>query len=625
MAQSGWSARTWLPCLALGALVAAYLAHDAGVGGVAAVDDVARALLATLVLFSVCGYALARLLLPESLGEWRALFILPLGAAASGLALTLLGFAAVPFKVALAVTLAAGAASALYAQRAIAPPRLRADARRQLLSVAAAAALIAAVALIPTFRSGFATVTGMASDAHQVAGSVTFIQHNYPSNRDIAYPIDEVRAIWNSKYPIFYPLAATASISGLESWEAMMSLAAVLLALTAFGLFVFARRTLGAGAGIAALAAALAVLDHQVFHVALHPYYNQLWGLMTLPFSIVLGQAWVEGGSRKTFALFTLMTAVGLFAYPLMAPFALVPVAGFWFASGRRIELRRVWRGWRSLLWIVPLGLLLLIPIRGVVQKMRDASQVLLGGEELENWGGDLTSYPPFPEFFALPDLAVLGAAAAAVVLGLAGWLYLRLERRWGIPLLVTLVGAIATAGYFALLDNGQYFYFKLLSFAGPFVVAAAVVALARVPLRPLAALALAGLTTTAILGAREEIGETYDQLQPETIELREWSAKLPEGESVRLDTRDQLWRAYMLSDRPLGAIDPIENFPHVPFSFDADYALTESSQRRPRDAASTEPLFENADLRLWRLRGNEYPDLTSRELLRIAADEGVE
>jgi len=624
--RDGFAARTWLPCLGLGALVALWLASDAGVAGPAAADEVVRALLAGAALFAISGYALAKLFLPESLAPWRAVFVLPLGACACGMALTLLGFAAVPFKLALALTLAAGVGSAAYAWRRTPSGPAPID-RRQLLSLAAAVAMIAAIALIPTFRSGFATVTGTGSDAHQVAGAATFIQHNYPSGRDVAYPIDEVRAIWNSKFPIFYPLAGTATLSGLEPWEAMMSLCALLLALTALGVFVFTRLTLGGGAGIAALAMALAVLDQQVFHVAVHPYYNQLWGLMTLPFSIVLGHAWVEDRSPKTFALLALVTGIGIFAYPLMLPFPLVAVAGFWVASGGSVDPRQLWRGWRSLLWLVPLGALLFLPLRGVVQKVRDGAEVLVGGEELQNWGGDLFVYPPFAEFFALPDMAIAGPLGAALVVGLAGWLLWRLPRRLGLPLLVVLGGALVTAGWFTTLDNGQYFYYKLLSFSGVLIVPAAAVALTRVPWRPLAALALAGLSAGAVYGAREEIRVSFDQLQRETIELREWSKQLPGGASVRIDTRDQLWRAYMLSDRPLGSPWPIETFPHVTRSFGGDYSLTEATQMPP-DAIGG-PVFENEDLRLWRLGKfpgkGKLPDTTSRRLEPIAADQGVE
>lgn len=636
--MDGWSARVWLPPLGVAAVVALALAGDAHVSGPAAVDDVVRALVAPVVLFAVCGYALVRLWLPQSLAPWWPLFVLPLGAAASGLTLTVLGFAAVPFKPALAIVLAAGVVAAVIAHRRPAPGPI-AD-RRQLWSLVAACALIFAVAMIPTFRTGYVTVTGTGADAHQVTGAATFIQHNYPSSIDIAYPVDEVRAVWNSKFPIFYPLSAVSTLSGFEPWETMMTLGALLLALTAAGLFVMARRLLGASAGVAVIAAGLAVLTEQVFHVAEHPYYNQMWGLFTLPFSILLGHAWVEDRSRGAFVLFALMTALGLFAYPLMFPFPLVIVGGFWLLDRRerkrrgepveQLDPRRLWRGARSLIWMVPLGLVLLFPIRGVVQKTRDALELLVDPEQsLEEWGGDLLGYPPFPEFFAMPDLVVAGALGAVAVLALAASLLWRLPRRVGIPLLAALGSALLAAGWFAIVDDGHYFYFKILSFAGALIVTTAVVAISRLPWRPVAVAGIALLSVTVAFGAREQLRDAYPQLTHEMVELREWSKQLPEDATVRLDSHFQLWHSYMLSDRRVGSSRPIRSFPYPPFSYGADYALREVGQRRPPDAASDEPAFENSALELWKItsviKGNRYPDTTSRKLERFVFDKGVE
>jgi hypothetical protein len=620
------------------AAAALALAADAYVKGPGAVDEVVRALAGAAVLFGLCGYPLARVLVPASLTPWWPLLVLPLGAAASGLVLTVLGFAAVPFKVSLAVTVVLGAAGTVAAVRR-GPSRQAAD-PRVLLSVAAACGLIFCVAMIPTFRSGFATVTGTGSDAHQVTGAATFVQHNYPSSTDIAYPVDEVRAIWNSKFPIFYALAGVSSLSGLEPWEAMMSVIALLLAMTAAGLFLFARRLLGATEGVAAIAMGVAVLDQQVFHVAVHPYYNQAWGLFTLPFSLVLGHVWVEDRSPRTFGLFALMTGLGAFAYPLMLPFPVLIVGGFWLLDRRErrrrgehvepLDPRRLWRGWRSALWIVPLMVLLLLPIRGVVEKTRDALELLVDpAQSLDDWGGDLLGYPPFAEFFALPDVVVAGAVGAVAVLALAGWLAWRLPRRIGLPLLATLGAALLAAGWFAIVDSGHYFYFKILSFSAALIVTAAVVALARLPWRPAAAGGIALLAVTAALGAREELDGAFDQLPRQTVEIREWSKELPEGASVRIDTPDQIWRAYMLSDRPVGSTAPVRAFPHPPFSLGGDYSLTDTKQPPPPDAASDTPLFENNALRLWKLkerfRGQRLPDTSSRKLERFSFDVSVE
>src|SRR5436190_6146077 len=269
------------------------------------------------------------LLTPSRLRPWWPLLVLPLGAVASGLALTLLGFAAVPFHVALDITLVAGIVLAAVVDRSSGDTA----ALPTLAALAAIAALIVAVALIPPFRSGLATVTGFGSDAHLVAGSATFLQHNYPASTNIAYPADEVPPLWRSKFPIYYPLAAVASVAGVEPWEALMTVAAILLALTALGFFLLAREGFGAPVGIAAAAMAVAVLDRRVFHLALHPYYNQLWGMLTLPFTLLAAYLYAVQPSRRALGMFIAFAAVGTFAYPLMLPFPLITAAGAWWLA----------------------------------------------------------------------------------------------------------------------------------------------------------------------------------------------------------------------------------------------------------------------------------------------------
>jgi len=44
---------------------------------------------------------------------------------------------------------------------------------------------------------------------------------------------------------------------------------------------------------------AVAVLDRRVFHLALHPYYNQLWGMLTLPFTLVAAHTYAISPSRR--------------------------------------------------------------------------------------------------------------------------------------------------------------------------------------------------------------------------------------------------------------------------------------------------------------------------------------
>jgi hypothetical protein len=523
--------------------------------------------------------------------------------------------------VALPVTLAAGVVLAARLK----PPGIDREVAPlgTLAGLACVAALIVAVALVPTFRSGLATVTGFGSDAHLVAGSATFLQHNYPSSTNIAYPADQVPPLWRSKYPIYYTLAAVSSVAGVEPWQALMTVAAILLALVGLGFFLLAREGFEAPVGVAAAAMAVAVLDRRVFHLALHPYYNQLWGMLTLPFSIVAAYLYALSPSRRALGVFVAFAVVGAFAYPLMLPFPLLAGAGFWLAAGHRIRPKRPPR--RALVWIIPLGLILIVPIIGVIQKVWQAVTLLVNpGNSLIGWQGDLQHYPPVGEFFAIFPNALSGLMVAAVlVLAFIGlW---RAPRVLGRPLIVVLTAALAFAIYFHIVRYGQYFYFKVLSFAAPQLLVAAVALLgtwalaARATAARVGALAaIVAMVGSALLSARSEIRTDYDQLSPETIQLRDWAAALPPGASIRLDTprSSQLWDAYMLSSHPLGSQDPITNYPHVPVSTGADYVLDQPLLPPPAGAIGA-PIDRNASYRLWRLH-TSAPDRTSRRMVPI-------
>jgi hypothetical protein len=187
-----------------------------------------------------------------------------------------------------------------------------------------------------------------------------------------------------------------------------------------------------------------------------------------------------------------------------------------------------------------------------------------------------------------------------------------------GRPLIVTLGAALAFAVYFRLVKYGQYFYFKVLSFAAPVLLVAAVAMLDRLRPRIVGHVLIAALVVSALLSARSEIASDYDQLSPETIQLRDWAATLPANASIRLDTprASQLWDAYMLSSHPLGSRDPITNYPHVPVSAGADYVLDQPLLPPPGGAVGA-PLARNARYRLWRLQTNA-PDTTSRRMVPI-------
>src|SRR5437763_9537710 len=160
-------ARRWLPPLdvvTVGALaaVAVLLAALTKSHQFGPAPTIALGALSGLVLFSVCGAALAFALVPASWGPLAGLFSLPLGAAASGLALSALGFARVPLDVSLWVVLTAGLLVALpvLRSRSRARPRQAKGSRGLLASWIAVLFVVFFVALIPAWHTGQATVYG---------------------------------------------------------------------------------------------------------------------------------------------------------------------------------------------------------------------------------------------------------------------------------------------------------------------------------------------------------------------------------------------------------------------------------------------------------------------------------
>src|SRR5581483_564038 len=123
------------------------------------VPDMVRSTAASLVLFAICGDALAYALIPGSWRPLRPLFSLPLGAAAGALVLTAFGVAHVPLHASLWLTLAIFIGASVVARtRGLAdtadPPVEWSDERRTRATWVAVLALIWLVALIPLGRTG---------------------------------------------------------------------------------------------------------------------------------------------------------------------------------------------------------------------------------------------------------------------------------------------------------------------------------------------------------------------------------------------------------------------------------------------------------------------------------------
>jgi hypothetical protein len=573
-----------------------------------------------VVLFGIAGFGPTRLWLPDGLRRHELLWVLPVGAVATALELALLAYAFVPFDAALAVVLAGGVALAVLAWRrdpglTVARSAARVGVRaswRRLLVPLYLAALVAAIALVPMFRGGFVTVIGNGSDAHLAVGTAEFLQSHHPTDVAPDEPVDRVPLVWRSKPPIYLAFGAVARVAGMEPYAVIATLQAALLALAALGFWLLARDLLGGGAWAAGAAMGLVGLNRIELFTGMHPYFNQTWGYMAMPFAIVL--AWHVVRHRTAGGLLLLAAFLGVltFAYPLAMPIPVIAALVFWGFERRRqgrslLRLPRL-RSKRQLLWIVPLFLLLLIPLQGVLEKTASSTRVLAPGYSLVNWGGDLTGF--FPERFFL-GFGDAGMAALGVLL-LGGGLVLALHRaprdiRWGLGAVIAF--GIVAGLYFRPREYGWYFHFKALAFVAPVAITVAAVGLARLRWTWAGALALIVLIGATRDGAAAEIGGTFDQLPKSMLELKAVDARLPPGASVRLDMPAdgrQLWAGIILAGQPLCSQRPVleTSYPHVPVSRAADYVLVDDDWRKPFDAVGPAVMMLER-YKLFRLRPN--------------------
>jgi hypothetical protein len=578
-----------------------------------ALPNVLRTIAATIVVFAIGGFGLVRLLLPGQLRRYELLWVVPTGACAVGLAMTILGFAAVPYPASLALVLLGGLGLGAAAIRRRGWP---AGAMRRLSWPTYLAFAVLSVALVPMVMvHHYAAPGNYGADSHVATGVAQFLQHDYPTSVDISQPINQMQPTWQSKYPIYYAFAAVSTVSGLATWQVFTILAAMLLAMTAVGMFLVAREVFNAPTGVGLVAMCLGALDRGVLATVLHPYFNQTWGLLALPFTLVLGWWAVQPGlsppaRRATVVLLALFALVLVLAYPLAAPIPAVPLIVFALVERRRrssagervLRFRDLYRGRRSLLWMVPVVGLLAVPLAGALDKAILAVQVLAPGHTLSgSWSGDLGGFVPWNFFFSLPN-SVLGTVLFAGILGLVAWGLARQSRAlaWGLGGLLAL--SLLVALYLRHRSGGYYFEFKLLAFVGPLTLLIAALGAAR--LRRVGLVILAVLSVCVAGSAVAEVKLDTPQLSRGTIQLAQWARSLPRGASIRLDMDPgyELWAAYFLVSHPVCSQVPVlrTDYPHVAISRKADYILVGVSTPRPADAIGP-PIKRNSDYSLYR------------------------
>jgi hypothetical protein len=599
-----------------------------GVGGVL---DAVHVTIAAIVLFGIAGFAPVALWLPDRMRRHELLWVLPTGAVATALELAALGYAYVPFDLALGIVLAGNAGLAVYAWRHAPTMRIprgaiHGEASWRVLAVPLTLALlIGAIALLPMFRSGIATVIGNGSDAHLAVGSAKFLQSHHPGSVAPNEPVDQVPLHWRSKPPIYFAYGAVARLAGLETYQVIATLAAMLLALTAIGFWLLARDLLGSGLWTAGAVMGLIGLNRIALHTTMHPYFNQMWGFFAMPFAIVLARHVVRRPTRGGIGLLIAFMAVVGAAYPLALPIPLIAAASFYrferIRRGLPVWRRPRLRSRRQLLWIVPLCILALPLLRGILEKGAGSVRVLTPGYTLSSWGGDLLGFYAERWFFGIQEVGPAFIALPLLVYGSVLALR-RLPRdiSWGLG--AAMIFGIGAALYFRPREEGWYFHYKALAFIAPVVIAVAAVGLARIRVRWVAIVALLFLLAAARNSAQYEVGITFDQVSRDLLQLRQVDARLPPSASVRLDMMPNgrmQWAGYMLSGQPLCSQLPILGtaYPHVTISRAADYVLVASDLRKPFDAIGA-PVMKLDSFVLYHLRpGLPGGDRCSRKMVQ--------
>lgn len=572
------------------------------------------------------GFALARLLTPRRLGAWWPVLVLPLGFAASMVLLSALGLVGLRPRPATVVFLLVSAGLALWtllpAARARVPRRTDWAGSTAVLVGAAGAGLLT---LVPALHAGYLTVPGTNPDAHQVIGVAWFLQESYPLGRNTATALDQIPPAWSGRIPIFHPFGAAVEVGLTGPIQMFAPFVAYLTAGAATGIGLFAaaaHRLPGWGAGLIAL---LVGASASLLYSALHPYYNQLWGICLMTTALALAWTWLHHDDARAGALTIVFLVLALIAYPTSLPYAALVIVAIGVGArvrprvppGVRKRLRKVW----------PLILLFFgISVLGALGKLAGVLGQFLGDTPF--WQGDINVFPPHGAAYGIDwNQAIVPIAVAAIAVATL----FRRGRRAGLAWLGLAFLLLAIDYVLRGRGTAEYVDYKHVTFTAvillPLALGGALALVidgvrarrgrdvrAAVPVAVGAAILLAwGVPAFSASGGQVE--DAGQNVTPQLFDVLRWTDEVPEGRSVLIDlpaSGTQLWATLFLGrEHPVATTDPVSStttYSVAPLGKRADYVLglrldlkTGRPVPPPRWASGV-PILMNSQFGLWRM-----------------------